>query len=151
MVGGWWLVSGWWRRVADQGARYNLCGGARYVPTLLIGGAQRRLIFSERVPARHKKEHINWKEMFAVFHEFLLWHDLWCGGRVRLAFDNTAIVDSINKRSIKGLIILPLQRILLIAAVFDIELLAFRIPSKKNMVADAASRHDREKLVNLCL
>ena len=80
--------------------------------------------------------------MFAVLHAFLLWHDLWCGGRVRLASDYTAVVDSINKRSIKGPAIHPLQRILLIAAVFDIELLAFWIPSEENRVADAASRHD---------
>ena len=72
-----------------------------------IGGVHRRQIFSERVPARHKKKHINWKEMFAVLHAFLLWHDLWCGGRVRLASDNTAVVDSINKRSIKGPAIHP--------------------------------------------
>ena len=116
-----------------------------------IGGVHRRQIFSERVPARHKKKHINWKEMFAVLHAFLLWHDLWCGGRVRLASDNTAVVDSINKRSIKGPAIHPLQRILLIAAVFDIELLAFWIPSEENRVADAASRHDHEKLANLGL
>ena len=74
-----------------------------------IGGAHRRQVFSEHVPARHKKKHINWKEMFAVLHAFLLWHDWWCGGRVRLASDNTAVVDAINKRSIRGLTIRPLQ------------------------------------------
>jgi hypothetical protein len=116
-----------------------------------IGGVHRRQVFSERIPSRHKGKHINWKEMFAVLHAFLLWHDLWQGGRVRLASDNTVVVDSINKRSIKGPTIRPLQRILLIAAVFDIELLAFWIPFEENMVADAASRHDHEKLANFGL
>ena len=116
-----------------------------------IGGVHRRQVFSERIPARHKGKHIDWKEMFAVLHAFLLWHGLWHGGRVRLASDNTFVVDSINKGSIKGPTIRPLQRILLIAAVFDIKLLAFWIPSKENMVADAASCHDHEKLANLGL
>ena len=90
-----------------------------------IGGVHRRQVFSEHVPARHKKKHINWKEMFAVLHAFLLWHDWWCGGRFRLASDNTTIVDSINKRFIKSFIIHFLQRILLITMIFDIELLVF--------------------------
>ena len=51
----------------------------------------------------------------------------------------------------KGLIIRPLQTILLIAALHDINLFALWIPSEENIVADAASRHDYEKLFNLSL
>ena len=78
--------------------------------------------------------------MFAVLHAFLLWHEEWCGGTVRLACDNPGVVDVINKHSIKGPAILPLQRIFLIAAVFDMQILPFWIPSEENIVADAASR-----------
>ena len=116
-----------------------------------IGGVHKRHVFSERVPTRHKQKHIDWKEMFAILHAFLLWHQLWFHGTVRIACDNTAVVDAINKRSIKGATIRPLQTILLVAAVHDINLLAFWIPSKENIVADAASRHDYEKLANLGL
>jgi len=63
--------------------------------------------------------------MFAILHAFLLWHELWTNGRVRIASDSTAIVDAINKHSIKGPEINPLQSILLVAAIFDIELMAF--------------------------
>jgi len=77
--------------------------------------------------------------MFAVLHAFLLWHQLWRGGSVRLACDNAVVVDAINKRSIRGKTLRPLQSILLIAAVFDITLFAFWIPSEENIVADAAS------------
>jgi hypothetical protein len=114
-----------------------------------IGGVYRKRLFSERVPARHRQKHINWKEMFAILHAFVLWHKEWAGGRIRLACDNTVVVNAINKRSVKGETIRPLQTILLIAAVFDIEITAFWIPSEENIVADAASRHDFKKLADL--
>ena len=72
-------------------------------------------------------------------------------GLVRLACDNTAVIDAINKHSIKGETVRPLQSILLIAALFDISLFSFWIPSEENMVTDAASRHDYSKLANLGL
>jgi len=114
-----------------------------------IGGVYKKRLFSERVPARHRKKHINWKEMFAVLHAFILWHKEWAGGRIRLACDNTVVVNAINKRSVKGETIRRVQTILLIAAVFDIEIMAFWVPSEENIVADAASRHDLKKLANL--
>jgi len=116
-----------------------------------IGGVYNRLVFSERIPSRHKSKKIDWKEMFAVLHAFLLWHEGWRGGKVRLACDNSSVVDAINKHSIKGPAIVPLQRIFLIAAVYDIEILPFWIPSEENIVADAASRYDYKKLANLGL
>ena len=82
-----------------------------------IGGVFSCQVFSDRIPARHRQKHINWKEMFAILHAFVLFHKQWAGGRLRLACDNTAVVDGINKRSIKGEAIHPLQTILLITAV----------------------------------
>ena len=89
--------------------------------------------------------------MFAVLHAFLLWHETWRGGKVRLACDNSSVVDAINKHSIKGPAIVPPQQIFLIAAVYDIQILPFWIPSEENIVADAASRYDYKKLANLGL
>lgn len=48
-----------------------------------IGGVYKKCLFSERIPARHRKKHIDWKEMFAVLHAFILWHKEWAGGRIR--------------------------------------------------------------------
>jgi hypothetical protein len=45
-----------------------------------------------------------------------------------------------NKKYIHGESLQPLELILLIAAIFDIEIFAFWIPSEENIVADAASR-----------
>src|SRR5204862_4935000 len=42
-----------------------------------MGGVYNRLVFSERIPARHRSQKIDWKEMFAILHAFLLWHEVW--------------------------------------------------------------------------
>ena len=86
-----------------------------------------------------------------ILHAFILWHEIWRGGLVRIACDNSSVVDALNKHSIKGPAIVPLQRIFLIAAVYDIQISPFWIPSEENMVADAASRYDYKKLANLGL
>jgi hypothetical protein len=116
-----------------------------------IGGVHQRIVFSERIPSRHKSKNIDWKEMFAILHAFMLWHEIWSSGLVRIACDNSSVVDALNKHSIKAPAIVLLQRIFLIAAVFDIQIFPFWIPSEENMVADAASRFDHMKLANLGL
>jgi hypothetical protein len=116
-----------------------------------IGGVHRRIVFSESIPSRHKSKKIDWKEMFAILYALMLWHEVWSGGLVRIACDNSSVVDALNKHTIKGPAIIPLQRIFLIAAVFDIQIFPFWIPSEENMVVDAASRFDYKKLANLGL
>jgi hypothetical protein len=87
--------------------------------------------------------------MFAVPHAFMLWHDEWKGGSVRIAWANSGVVDALNKHSIRGPAIIPLQRIFLISAISDVQILAFWIPSGGNMVADAASCFDYARLADL--
>jgi len=149
----------WWQRLLTSWSAVSMIQPTRTIYDVAtdasgikgIGGIFKRQVFSERIPMRHREKHIDWKEMFAVLHAFLLWHQLWQGGSVRLACDNAVVVDAINKRSIRGKTLRPLQSILLIAAVFDIMLFAFWIPSEENIVADAASRHDYKKLADLGL
>ena len=114
-----------------------------------IGGHYNNQIFAARVPSRHRSKHINWKEMFAVLHAFILWHKEWVHGSLTIVSDNTTVVNGINKRSVKGSPLQPLRTILLTAAVFNIEVKAHWIPSEENAIADAASRHDFKKLANL--
>ena len=116
-----------------------------------IGGFYNSLLFATKVPKRHNTKHINWKEMYAVQHAFLLWHKHWEHGKVLLYGDNSAVVDGLNKKSIDGPTIHPLQTILIIAAAFDIELVATWIPSEENVIADAASRFEYAKFHKLRL
>ena len=67
------------------------------------------------------------------------------------ACDNSSVIDALNKHSIKGPAIVPLQRIFLIASVYDIQIFPFWIPSKENIVTDAASRYNYKKRANLGL
>jgi hypothetical protein len=148
-----------WRRFLESWSAVSIIQPSRETHDVAIttngakgfGGVYKRHVFSERTPSRHRSQHIDWKTMFAVLHAFLLWHESWQGGLVRLTCDNTAVVDAINKHSIKGRTVRPLQSILLIAAVFDIALFAFWIPSEENIVAVHASRHDYAKLTDLGL
>ena len=114
-----------------------------------IGGVYNGRIFSSRVPSRHKDKHINWKEMFAILHALILWHKEWAYGSVDVACDNAAVVSGINKCSIRGPAIRPLRAILLISAVFDIDIKAHWVSTKENVIADAASKHDFKKLADL--
>src|SRR5579859_1938078 len=147
----WWLyfLTAWSSVSIIRLSRINYDAATDASGVKGIGGVFNGYIFSERIPSRHREKHINWKEMFAILHAFILWHKRWAGGRLRLACDNTAVVDAVSKRSIKGETINPLQIILLIAAVFDIDIQIFWVPSEENIVADAASRHDFKKLTDL--
>ena len=87
--------------------------------------------------------------MFAVLHALILWHKEWANGSVDVACDNSAVVGGINKRSICGPAIRPLRAILLISALFDIDIKAHWVSTKENVIADAASRHDFKKLADL--
>ena len=58
-------------------------------------------------------------------------------------------METINKRSIRGPTITPLQTLLLIAALYNIAISAVWIPTASNSIADALSRHDFKRLANL--
>jgi hypothetical protein len=75
-----------------------------------IGGIYNEQLFSDCVPVRHHQKRINWKKMFAILHAFVLWHEQWATGRVRLACDNAAVVQGIKKRSINGSALRPLKQ-----------------------------------------
>jgi hypothetical protein len=78
-----------------------------------------------------------------------LWHPHWENGELLVHCDNDAVVDAINKRSIRGPTITPLQTLLLIAALFSITISAVWIPTASNSIADALSRQDFKRLANL--
>jgi Reverse transcriptase (RNA-dependent DNA polymerase) len=113
-----------------------------------IGGVFGKLVFAARLPRGHRKKHINWKEMYAIYYALLLWCNHWQNNRVIIYCDNTTVVGALTKRSVRGSTIDPLQAILLIAALFNIDLVTQWIPTDDNFVADALSRHDFKRLAN---
>lgn len=106
-------------------------------------------MFATRLNRRHRPKHINWKELFAVLYAFASWADNWVEGRVTVFCDNEAVVAGINKRTIRGAAIRPLQSLFLLAAQRNIDVVAVWVPSKANALADALSRFDLKKITNL--
>jgi hypothetical protein len=107
--------------------------------------------FSTRVPRRHRTKHINWKEAYAVLFAFAKWGPSWEGQHITIMCDNSAIVDAINKRSIRGDAINPLQLLFLTAALYDIDISACWLSSEENWIADSLSRFDFKRLANFQL
>lgn len=87
--------------------------------------------------------------MFTILNALILWHKEWANGSVDFTCDNSAVVSGINKCSIRWSAIRPLRVILLIFAVFDIEIKVHWVSTKEKLIADAASRHDFKKLAYL--
>jgi hypothetical protein len=106
-------------------------------------------LFSIRLPRRHRRKHINFKEMLAVLYAFAEWCEEWKGGAVTVKCDNTAVFNGINKKSIRGPAIEPLQKLLLLAGAYDIVVRAIWISTEENAIADALSRFDKKRLTNL--
>src|SRR5947207_345982 len=115
-----------------------------------IGGIWDNRAFSVHLNRRHRTKHINWKEMYAIFFTMSLWADEWIGCRVILMCDNSAVVDAINKKTMRGVTITILQFILLIAVIQDIDLHSEWLSSEDNAIADALSRHQFDRLTFLC-
>ena len=88
--------------------------------------------------------------MFAIFFVVSLWADEWIECRVILICDNFVMMDAINKKSMRGIIIIILQFILLITIIHDIELHSKWLLSEDNVIIDALSRHQFDRLTSLC-
>lgn len=118
-----------------------------------IGGvwfeATKPHMFATRLNRRHRKKHINWKELFAILYAFASWAEHWLDGQVTVFCDNEAVVAGINKRTIRGMAIKPLQSLFLIAAQRNVDVVAVWVPSKANALADALSRFDVKRITNL--
>ena len=149
----WWLVflNNWTGiRLIRQHRRdlhvYTDASGAKG-----IGAWHGSNAFAIRMPRRHKVKHINWKEAYAVHFSVAKWGQSWRGYRVTFMCDNSAIVEVLNKTTIRGDAIEPLQLIFLAAALFDIEVRSCWLSSEDNWIADAVSRFNLKKLANLQL
>jgi hypothetical protein len=64
-------------------------------------------VFSRMVPQRHKKKHINYKELFAVLQALQLRLASFAGRQVHVYCDNDAVVAALRKQTIRGNAISP--------------------------------------------
>jgi len=104
------------------------------------------ICLQQRLNRRHRPKHIKWKILFVVLYTFASWAENWEESRVIVFCDTEAVVAGINKRTIRGAAIRPLQSLFLLAAQRNIDVVAVWVPSKANALADALSRFDLDKI-----
>lgn len=105
-------------------------------------------VFSTRMATRHRRMHINFKEMKAVLHAFETWLAKLRGTRLILHCDNEACIFGLRKSSIKGAAMAPLRDIAMLVAKHNIHLVPTWIPTKANQLADNLSRFKFKKVAD---
>ena len=147
----------WWATLLPNWSGIRLINPRRRIITLYtdasgkkgIGGWWDTHIFSSRIPRSRRSKHINWKEAYAILFALAKWSQEWKGCTLLVMCDNSAIVQALNTRTIRGNAITPLQLIFLTAAIDDIEIYSEWLSTKENWIADALSRFDLKRIANL--
>ncbi len=93
---------------------------------------------------------INVQEVEAILLAFQIWAEKWSDQRLRVFIDSTIAHSGLREFNLKGPSNAALREIWLIAAKWDIVIEAHWIKGKENGLADALSRFDDERLIDLC-
>ncbi len=93
---------------------------------------------------------INVHEVKAILLAFHIWDEKWSGQRLRMFTDITNADSGQREFTLKGHPNASLREIWLLAAKWDILIEAQWIKGEKNRIADAHSRFDEERLIDLC-
>lgn len=105
-------------------------------------------VFSIRVPTRHRRKDIQFKEIKAVHHAMQLWQDRLRGSKLILYCDNDACIHGLQKTSIRGPAMGPLRDIAMLLATHNVHLVPIWIPIKANFLADNLSRFKYRKIAD---
>ncbi|KAF7366908.1 Integrase/recombinase xerD [Mycena sanguinolenta] len=106
--------------------------------------------FSMRCPQRHRKQHIQVKEMLAVVHAVLRWGDRFRGSHVVFHIDNEAVYNSLRNFSIRSTPTMTLLRqFIALACRLDFSFSSVWLSSVENSIADAASRFSFTRMFEL--
>ncbi len=93
---------------------------------------------------------INVHKVEAIFLAFQIWAEKWSGQQLRVFTNSTTAHSRLREFTLKGPPNAPLREIWLLAAKWDIVIEAHWIEGKSNRLADALTRLDRERLIDLC-
>ena len=115
-----------------------------------LGGIYGECWFSTRCPRRHRSWDIQVKEIYAVLQAILRWGDQWKDRHVSFFCDNEAVVTWLNSgtaKSVEGMKIV--RTISMLAACLGFTYHSIWIPTEQNVLADAASRFQFDRLFKL--
>ena len=93
---------------------------------------------------------INVHDVKAILLAFQAWAPKWEKQRLRVFTDSTTAFSGLREFTLKGPANAPLREIWLLAAQWDIVIEPHWIEGKRNGLADALSRFDEDKLIDLC-
>ena len=114
----------------------------------ILVSIQEQDVFSVPVPTQHCYKDIQYKEMRAISHALQLWLDQLQGQQVILYCDNEDCVYGLQKSSICGSAMSPLQQIAMLMATHDVIVIPTWIPTKENQLADDLSRFRYQKVAD---
>lgn len=93
---------------------------------------------------------IDWQELYAIVIACHLWGKFWCNKRIIFFCDNQVVVDVINTKRSKSPRMMDLVRNLTLTTLHNNTYIkAEHIPGKLNSVADALSRFQMQRFVEL--
>ena len=106
--------------------------------------------FSACLPGRYQDRDIQFKEVFAVLHAILCWRDTWAGHHLTFFCDNQAVVAWLTSGTCHSNHAMPIIWLIsMMAACLCFSYSCVWIPTEENMVADAASCFQYNKLFQL--
>lgn len=93
---------------------------------------------------------INVHEVEAILLALQAWAHKWEKQQLRVFTDSTTAFLGLSEFTLTGPANAPLREIWLLAAKWDIVIEPYSIEGKKNGLADALSRFDEDRLIDLC-
>ena len=97
-------------------------------------------------------KNINVYELYTVLASLRRWGSLWGGTQIQIVTDNNQVMYMVNTGWTANKCCMSwLREIFWLCFIFNVELFAVYIPSRDNVFADALSRADNSRMLDLVL
>ncbi len=106
---------------------------------------------NRKMKQNHDDLSINVNKVETILLAFQIWEANYSGQWLRIFTDSTTAHSRLSKFTLKGPPNALLQEIWLLAAKWNIIIDAYKIEEKENGLANALSRFDEQKVINLSL
>jgi hypothetical protein len=115
-----------------------------------IGAVLDHRWFASRIPRRYRNRDIQFKELYAILRVILHWGDEWSAHHVVFHCDNQDVVAWLSSGTCRSKHAMPLVRLIfMLAACLHFSFSSLWLPSSSNALADAASRFQYSRLLQL--
>ena len=106
-----------------------------------LGGVFQHFVYAIPIPRGYKAYHINHLEMINVMVALKLWGQAWANKNIKINCDNQAVVEVLTTGRARDEVLATCARnILLLTAMYNLQIIVSHIAGTKNTVADLLSR-----------